>query len=372
MQAYDESRRHFLRLAGGAVVGFMIVQVTGCESNSVEPLTTGADVPFLTPNSSFYYKNGAEGSIARWTMPVIDSGTWRLAIDGLVQTPLSVSYQDIIDEESRSGIKLLKTMRCVIDSNEVQGLIGTAVWTGVPLRTFLDRAGIQTAQAKRLRFYGADTFGNNIQIGRIYGAPVPDLVEPLLVTHMNGSPLPAQHGFPVRLILHEGYGYKNVKWLTRVEVTANDLPFGTYQDEGFVDDGVMRVNSRMTNPLTNAQVAAGTIKCVGFAVSGASGIGTVEISVDGGPFAPVVIRSQDTVMATDAQLASTVQALNPTQFPYPFRAVWAQWEFSTSLTAGPHTISIRATDQAGNVQPESDDDISDGINAIPTVHITAV
>lgn len=372
MQTSDMSRRHFMQLAGGAALGFVVLQLTGCESNSVDPITAGGEVPFLTPVNSFYYKNGAEGSISQWSMPNLDPSTWRLAIDGLVSAPKSLTYQDILDAEATAGVKLLKTMRCVIDSNEVQGLIGTAIWTGVPLRTFLDLAGVDRTRTMRLRFHGADGFTNNIRIGRFYEQQPADLVEPLLVTHMNGQALPAKHGYPVRLILHEGFGYKNVKWLTRVEATDSDDPFGTYQNEGFVDDGVMRVVSRMTDPLANITVAAGAVRCVGFAVSGAAGITTVEISVDDGTFLPADLRTQDEAFATDATLATTIQATAPETFHFPYRAVWAQWRFTFNATPGPHTVRIRATDADGNVQPAADPGIEDGVNAIPTVQFTAV
>ncbi len=361
-----------MRLAGGAALGFVVLNVAGCESNSVDPLTTGAEVPFLTPVDTFYYKNGAEGSIARWSMPVISRNDWRLQIDGLVTTPLSIRYQDILALQTDNTVKLLKTMRCVIDSNEVQGLVGTAVWTGIPLRILLDQAGIDRTRTKRLRLHGADGFTNNIKLGTVYDTQPAGLVEPLLVTHINGLVLPEKNGFPVRVIIHDGFGFKNVKWLTRVEATDSDEVFGTYQDQGFVDDGEMRVNSRMTNPIANITVASGSLRCVGFAVSGAGGISTVEISVDNGPFQAAQIKSQADAMTSDTLLASTIQALQPEKFIYPYRAVWAQWEFTFDASPGAHTIRIRATDSAGNVQPDADNNISDGINAIPSVQINAV
>jgi DMSO/TMAO reductase YedYZ molybdopterin-dependent catalytic subunit len=371
MDTPEMSRRGFLRLAGGAVIGFAFINVAGCERNSVEPITLGTELPFITPVESFYYKNGAEGSIPRWSMPVLSKDLWRLTIDGLVGTPLSLRYQDILSEEVTSTVKLIKTMRCVIDSNEVQGLVGTAIWTGVPLRIFLDRAGVDMTRALRLRFYGADGFTNNIKLSRVYGTQPAGLVEPLLVTHINGVPLPEKHGFPVRLLLHEGFGYKNVKWLTRVEAVASNTAFGTYQDQGFIDDGEMRVVSRMTSPIANITVGAGSVRCTGFALSGAAGIRTIELSLDGGAFTQAAIFEQSAIMASDPLLASTIQATEPQNFSYPFRAVWAKWETTFDLTPGTHTIRIRATDDAGNAQPESDSDISDGINAIPSIEIVA-
>lgn len=371
MSQFDNNRRAFLKLTGGMVIGFSIMGISGCEFNSVEPITTGETLPFLTPLEKFYYKNGADISIAQWALPIIDASTWKLLIDGVVTTPQTVSYADIIGATSDT-VHLLKTMRCVIDSNEVQGLIHTAVWTGVPLRKYLDRAGVNPSKVQRLRLYGADGFTNNIPISRVYGTPEPGLIEPLLVTHVNGNPLPTKHGYPVRLIIHESFGYKNVKWLSRIEATSDNSVFGTYQEKGFADDGVMRVVSRITDPLDRLSVPAGLVQCVGFAVSGAEGISAVEISVDGNPFVPTTLRTQSDAMGSDPLLSQTVQALHATEHSFPYRGVWAQWSHQFTATTGPHTISIRATDRAGNVQQATDATISDGVNAIPTITIQAV
>jgi hypothetical protein len=250
--------------------------------------------------------------------------------------------------------------------------VGTAIWTGVPLKYYLDKAGVDMTRTKRLIFYGVDGFENNIRIERVYGQQPEGLVEPLLVTRINGQQLPEEHGFPVRLMLHEAFGFKCVKWLTRIEAVESDEPRGTYQNQGFVDDGEIRVISRMTSPLANVTVPAGLVLCVGFAVSGAEGIEGVDISVDGGPFIPAKIDTESEVIASDPLLESTIQTRNPDGFPYPYRAVWAKWRHSFDARPGEHTIRIKARDRAGNIQPESDNDISDGINAIGTVKITAV
>lgn len=365
-------RRTFILRAGGGVLGFSLFGLAGCEFNSVDPITGGRVVSFLTPIDSFFYKNGAETSISDWALPIIERDAWRLRIDGLVGTPMEISYADI-EAKSADAIELLKTMRCVIDSNEVQGLIGTAVWRGVPLRLFLDQAGIDRSSAVRLRLYGADTFGNNITVDRVYGNGNPELVEPLLVTHMNGEPLTAEHGAPVRLIVHESFGYKNVKWITRVEATASDEPFGTYQDAGFVDDGVMRVISRATNPLQNASVPAGRVRIEGFAVSGAGGITNVDIALDGGAYQPATLQTEQELKDSEPLLADVIQLSDPGRFPFPLHAVWRLWSFEFDAAAGNHMLRIRATDESGEHQPEQDlGGLADGVNAVGTLTIKVV
>ena len=364
------NRRNFLKSSGGLIFGVSVIGLGGCEFNSVDPITTGKSIPFLTPVDDFYYKNGAELSVANWTLPIINQDSWRLRIDGLVSSPLEISYADI-EAESANAINLLKTMRCVVDSNSVQGLIGTAVWRGVPLRTFMEQAGLDTGATRRIRFYGEDTFTNNITINELL-SPAEGLIEPLLVTHMNDLPLTAEHGAPVRLIIHNSFGYKNVKWLNRVEATASDEVFGTYQDEGFVDDGIMRVSSRATNPLENAEVPAGLVTVEGFAVSGAAGITSVEVSVDGGGFTAATIQSEAEVLASDPLIAEAIQFTQGEGFSYPFKAVWVKWTYEFEATPGVYTIDIKATDAAGAEQPATDSTIDDSLNAVSTVTFTVV
>ena len=363
-------RREFLVRSGGLILGATVISLTGCEFNSVDPITTGKSVSFLTPVDEFYYKNGAETSIRDWSLPIVDRSAWQLRIDGLVSNPLNISIADI-EAESANAINLLKTMRCVIDSNDVQGLIGTAVWRGVPLRIFLERAGIDTINTKRLFLYGEDTFTNNISLNELLN-PGEGLIEPLLVTHMNGQPLTAEHGAPVRLIIHNSFGYKNVKWINRVEATADDTTlFGTYQEAGFVDDGVQRVVSRATDPLQNGQVPAGTVEVQGFAVSGAAGISSVMVSVNGRGFTEAIIQAQEDVLASDPLLPETIQFAGE-GFSYPFTGVWVKWSHKFEATPGAYKVDIKAVDAAGNEQPRTDNEISDSINAISSITFSVV
>lgn len=362
------NRRLFLQQSALATIGVAFLPLlNGCEDNAVDPITNGFEIDFLTTQSKFFVKQGAEISIPNWQQPNISTTDWRLQIDGLVNTPKSITYADLMAERTAGrSVKLLKTMRCVIDSNDVQGLIGTGVWEGIPLKTFLDGAGVQSS-TKRFRLYGADGFTNNMVYNRVYGALETGLYQPILVTHFNGEALTAAHGAPVRLMLSESFGYKNVKWINRVEATADDAVFGTYQDAGFADDGVMRTNSRMTNPLNRAILAAGAFRLSGFAVSGAAAIQKIEIQIDGGAWQSAQITPFADLQATYPQLTN-IQQLADGQ-SYPFRGVWVKWTFDWNAVSGNHSIKIRATDVLGNTQPDTDTQISDGINAIANVEV---
>lgn len=359
-------RRAFITRTGLGLIG---VSLAGCGSHRVLPLIDGIRVPFVTPTGTHYVKNGAEGSIRGWREPAIDPDAWSLRVDGLVATPLTVTLADL-EAEAAAGIEIVKTMQCVVDSGAVPGLVGTARWWGVPLSIFLDRAGLDHARTRRLHLFGADGFTNNLPIDRLAPADTAEpVVEPLLVTRMNGEPLPRAHGAPVRLVIGDAFGYANIKWLTRVTATADDGVFGTYQDAGFTDEATAPVQSKLTAPTDNARLPAGPMTLHGFAVSGRAGIERVDVRIDGGGWQPARLASRREVLATEPLLQGVVQFADADRFGWPLRGVWIVWSFEWHAPPGRHLIEVRARDRAGGEQPELDLDIADGIN---TISITRV
>ncbi len=365
------NRRSFIETAfqSAGVVGLFGLSFGGCAYQELTALVPGSALPFVTPMGEHYMKNGAEGSIRGWGIPNIDAQAWTLRIDGLVSQPLELGIEDLLAEPH---IPVLKTMQCVVDSNGPQGLVGTAVWAGVPIRTFLDRAGIDLSRAVRVHMHGADGFTGNIPIGRIYDPEQHvGLVEPLLVTHMNGQPLPRNHGGPCRVLVHDGFGYACVKWVTRLEVTVDDSDFGTYQDAGFTDEARTPVFSKVTAPTDNFQVDAGVITCHGFAISGAAPIAAVEVRVNGGEWFGADIAARESVMVASPEAASAVQFTAPEQFSWPLRGVWALWSFSFEAGPGSHKSEVRAIDELGATQEARDLDISDGVSSYASVRVKA-
>ena len=215
---------------------------------------------------------------------------------------------------------------------------------------------------------GADEFSNNVTMDRIAKSEDQGLIQPLLVYQMNGQPLTPEHGFPVRLIVQEGFGYKNVKWINRIVATRNDFESGTYQDQGFVDDGVMRVTSRSTNIREGTTLSAGKVEISGFAVSGFGPVSRVEVSIDGAPFAPAEIVPLSEIQQSESLPPSIAQIRDKLLFP--FRGVWARWRFTWSATSGKHRIAIRAADVAGNAQPDVDRNLYDGQTGVTTYEVT--
>ncbi len=272
----------------------------------------GKLTPVITSVADFYHvsKNISD--------PVVDGASWSLTIDGLVARPLSFSYDDIV---ARARTQNITTLSCI--SNELNGdLAGTAEWTGLPLRELLEEAGVDP-KAVDIVFRAADGYDDSI--------PLAQAMHPttLLVTGMNGEPLPPDHGFPARLIVPPIYGMKNVKWVERIEAVDNDYQ-GYWQTRGWSDPAPYQIWGRIDTPAQGEQIPAGPAIAAGVAAAGNRGIFRVEISLDEG--------------ATWAD-ATLEPSINPD-------FTWVRWVFPFEASGAAANILMRATDGEGNVAPE--------------------
>lgn len=366
-------RRTFLKLGGASLAGIaMTPWLGGCNGDPVGPGNSrDGFVPFITPTEQFYVQYGGRDTVPGWSMPDLSPASWSLAIQGRgVKTPMTIRWSDMQAAiDAGKSRRILKTMRCILDSHVrpgATGWTGNAYWTGIPLRHFLDTAGLYE-DTKRLIFNGYDDFTNNITIQR-FGASDQGAMEPLLVYEMNGAPLSREHGGPVRLLLLEGYGYKSVKWLKEVNASLFDTPTGDYQREGFDDAGIIGVASRSINFNENIRVKTGQVEITGYALSGYDAIARVDISVDDGDFkAAELISIGDAIK--DLNLPADIVQLKDTA-ARQYRGVWTQWRFLWSAAKGAHTIAIRATDAAGNAQPDEDYVLKDGLTGIVRYNVT--
>ena len=141
--------------------------------------------PYITPNDNFYRIDTA------LVVPKVDTQQWSLTIDGLVDTPLSFTYEELIEQSTT-----VETVTIACVSNEIGGdLVGNAEWQGIPLSTILQQAGVN-AGATQIFSHSVDGF--------TAGMPTEVALDgrtALIATAMNGSPLPTRHGFPARLII---------------------------------------------------------------------------------------------------------------------------------------------------------------------------
>lgn len=225
----------------------------------------------VSPTSDFYQvsKNAFD--------PDVDIRHWRLVVQGLVENPLSLTY-DEIKRWQRS--EEFATLECI--SNTVGGkLIDNASWRGVKLKEILERARLKSGVTK-IVLHASDNYADSITLERAMQEGT------ILAYEMNGAPLNPTHGFPLRLIVPGIYGMKNVKWITRIEAVDYDFK-GYWQARGWDDKAEYKTMSRIDVPRKSFQ---GSTTVAGIAFAGDRGISKVEISTDRGEtWEPAVIKT---------------------------------------------------------------------------------
>jgi DMSO/TMAO reductase YedYZ molybdopterin-dependent catalytic subunit len=133
----------------------------------------------------------------------VDINAYRLTIDGLVENPISLTYQDILRYPSWTEVVLLICPTVFADNAE---------WTGVPLSTLLSEVGVKS-NAQELRFSAIDGYTTTLSLEHAMEEGV------FLAYEVNGKILPVAHGYPLRVVVRGQYGFEWVKWLTRIEVS---------------------------------------------------------------------------------------------------------------------------------------------------------
>jgi DMSO/TMAO reductase YedYZ molybdopterin-dependent catalytic subunit len=284
----------------------------------------------VTSNVDFFVRN-------HFATPKISDEAWRLEIGGLVSKPLKLSYSDLLLMRS---VRRASTLECAGNATGGAG-VGTAVWSGLPLGELLQQAGLKSG-ATTIVFHGADSGeGENVPPGTHFARAIPleKAMEPatLLAYEMNGEPLPAEHGFPLRALVPGWYGMDSVKWLTRIEVL--DQPFkGYFQDEKYVALGAhgasrsltfIQVNSKFLRPSEGEEIRGKTYQVEGVAWAGERKIARVEVRVSSGAWQA-------------ANLSASPAAL-----------IWTPWSYEWQVpTSGRYSLEVRATDAEGGSQPE--------------------
>jgi len=302
--------------------------VTAAHEFSVEGLE-----PVVTPNDRFFTVD-----INALNPPEINLSTWTLTVDGMVDTPLELTYEDILDMDL---VEQYATLACV--SNKVGGrLVGHAVWLGVPLSQILEMAGAAPV-AEQVAAFGADGFATGFPLGAVYDR------ESMLAVGMNGEPLPHLHGFPARLVVPGYYGFVSAaKWVERIELTSWEGHDSYWVGRGWAKYAPIETQSRIDAPRTGTSFPPGPRMIAGVAWAPYLGIEKVEVSIDGGPW----------------QVAELSEPLGA--------ASWRQWQLPWDATPGEHTISVRATDGSGATQTaEERAPIPNGATGHHTVTVTA-
>ena len=290
------------------------------------------EVGLVTPVGGHYVRN-------HFQVPAHDG---RLRITGSVARPLDIFVTDLWPRATGIG---LVTLECAGNGRRFLappapgeqwgiGAVGTAEWTGIPLADLLEEAQ-PTENAVELVFTGADeglvgAVGREMPFER--SLPIGDVNRAFVVVGMNGEPLTANHGAPVRLLVPGRYGMASVKWLTRI--TAVTTPFaGFFQVERYVVDGLplgdIAPRAVIAAPAGGSTLAHAETVIRGYAWSGLGAIERVDVSTDGG---------------------STWS--HATLHPQPSARAWRQWQLPwRPHTAGEYALFARATDTSGATQP---------------------
>jgi sulfane dehydrogenase subunit SoxC len=298
---------------------------------------------YLTPASHFFVRNHT-------STPSIDVATWRLRIEGAgVSNPIELSYDDLLCLRS---VTRTRAIECAGNGRSFYGAqqgtpapgtqwqlgaIGVAEWRGVRLSDILDRAGV-TADAIDVMPEGLDPeVGSDGHVRRPLSIEKA-LDDVLVVYEMNGAPLPPDHGYPVRLLVPGWIGIANIKWVGRIEVSTEPLfsawnttqyrfTGANYPEPQVLTTQVVKSAFELALPGT---LAAGEQVLTGRSWSAQGSIRAVDVSFDGGAtWRPAALEGRNV------------------------RQAWAQWSIPWQATPGEHVLKARATDTAGNTQPDT-------------------
>jgi DMSO/TMAO reductase YedYZ molybdopterin-dependent catalytic subunit len=308
---------------------------------------------FITPNELFYVRN-------HFPVPSVDLKTYSLRVDGAVDRPFDIGYEEL---KRLPSVSTTATLECAGNSRVFLipqrpgaqwelGAVGNAVWTGVSLAALLDRAGVKRG-AVDVVLEGLDrgeprsepkppghiAFARSIPISKALRPEV------LLAYQMNNKSLPSSHGFPLRAIVPGFYGMSSVKWLSRIHVVPG--PYQGYwqtTDYAYWDRSTgtparkplmeMRVKSLIARPALREIVKSAHYRVFGAAWAGDADVEIVELSVDSG-------RNWVQARLIDKAV----------------RFAWRRWEYQWDVPRSPEPMILmcRATDSRGNRQPEQHD-----------------
>lgn len=268
--------------------------------------------PLQTPTDRFYRVD------VNLTVPRVDLESWRLELDGLVERPLTLTFDEL------AAMRLVErdiTLTCV--SNEVGGgYVSSGRWLGVRVADLLERVGTRGSPDQVLST-AVDGFTISTPL-----AALTDGRDALVAIALNGAALPDEHGFPARLVTPGLYGFVGAtKWLTKLTLTTYAAEQAYWTKRQWATDAPVKTSSRIDTPAPLSTIPAGPTAIGGVAWAQHRGIGRVEVRVDGGPW-------------QEARLGPDIGV-----------DCWRQWYLPWEATPGLHRLAVRATDLRGATQP---------------------
>jgi DMSO/TMAO reductase YedYZ molybdopterin-dependent catalytic subunit len=341
---------HEAPVADDSRFGGMIVRMQ--EPRNLETPPAGL-APWKTKTEHFYVRS-------HFAVPKLDIESYALRVTGHVEKELSLSFKELLGMPAVTKPLLLECAGNgrVFLTPQARGLqwgigaVGNAEWTGVALGAVLERAKVK-AGAVDVILVGKDsgTVADPATPGAIHfdrSVPIAKAKrdEAILAVRMNGEPLTADHGAPVRAVIGGWYGMASVKWLTEIRIA--DRPYGGFFQTLDYSHWVRKPNERpelvpvtavqpkavIVRPGLSDAVAVGKeIQVSGKAWAGEKKVAKVEFSADGGK------------TWTVAKLGGEEQDF-----------CWRDWSIAWKpAEKGPARLVARCTDAAGNTQPEKRD-----------------
>jgi DMSO/TMAO reductase YedYZ molybdopterin-dependent catalytic subunit len=281
----------------------------------------------------------------------VDPATFKLKVTGMVNRPQTLSLDDL---KKMGGRELIAGFECSGNRRPLQALSGNGKWTGVPLKSVLDHAGVK-AEAREFVFFGADKGEEEVefrndkfkveqQFGRSLNREKALSADPFLVWALNGEPLTRHQGSPLRLLVPGWYGVGNVKWLSQIHVQQEQY-LGKYQARWYRTlrgETIGGETKWKETAVTHMQLKSFIARVTR---NGAANKVLVVVLNDGTPLKSVEVKVDDG--------AWTAATLDPaTNSKYGWKLYHYTWN---GATAGEHTLVSRVTDATGLVQPTADE-----------------
>ncbi|HKE05272.1 MAG TPA: sulfite oxidase [Blastocatellia bacterium] len=302
---------------------------------------------WITPNDLFFVRH-------HMYAPNVKVDEWKLTVDGEVQTPLTLTLDELKGMPKHT---VTVTLECAGNGRAFfdppvagiqweRGAVGTARFVGARMADVLKKAGVKDT-GRYVAMNGADKppgtmpdFIRNVPMKKALDA------DTILAYEMNGEPLPILNGFPLRAVVPGWEGAYSVKWLTNLQVIEKEYdgffvktayrfpnrpvaPGEAVAPQDMVPLTGLAVKSFVNSPLDGATVAPGKVHMGGFAWAGESNISKVDVSMDNGS------------SWFPAKLGKERE-----------RYAWQSFDYEFNITQpGSYLLMSRATDDKGNVQP---------------------
>jgi DMSO/TMAO reductase YedYZ molybdopterin-dependent catalytic subunit len=281
---------------------------------------------------------------------VVDVKKWHLKLEGSgIQKPMELSYDELL---SLPSVSVIRYVECAgngrsffeaasgkkADGTQWKlGAIGVAEWTGVPVTEILNRAGIKKS-ASDVMPEGLD----DLKVRRPLSVAKAMEPDTLLVYAMNGQPLPADHGFPARMLVPGWIGIANIKWVGRLEVSEKPL-FSSWNTDTYVFIGPdYKPEPPAKGPILSSQNIKSALE-----LPWGGQISAERRLVRGRSWSPFGKIAKIEYSLSEGKNWQTARLREPN-----VPAAWVRWDFDWEPKPGKHTIRVRATDEKGNTQPD--------------------